>query len=315
MVRGNGAILLPGKRLRTNGRDGWLVRGQLVDLALPEFGLHLPPWHRLLRKECNRKSCVLPSRSRADEKSNLTSTIDGLEGPLTIACSGSSVGSCSFSSPLLSSFFGSQGLGLTGCTFGECVQQYVVDQALGITAASSDGESLSGGVIAGLAVVGVILLAIIGLLVWGLIRQRKAKRSFVADGQIPDNGGVGVKWSGVGYEVKTVRRPLNNALAWARGSGGKKERLNEEGAALGPGGGKVILRESCGQIPPGVLVAVLGPSGAGKSTLVDILAGKRKAGRVEGNVGFMKKEGGGKVKVGYVDQVSSPSPHVCKADA
>lgn len=228
-----------------------------------------------------------------------------LQGPLTITCSGSDVGSCSFNSPFLQAIFGSQGLGLTGCSFGECVQQYVIDEALGTTTATSDGENLSGGVIAGLAVVGLILLAIIALLIWGLIKQRKARRNVVTDGAIPRSGGVGVKWSAVGYEIKTAHRPWDKTVAWVKGSGERRDASGEQGVIVGPGGGKVVLRDSCGQIPAGGLVAILGPSGAGKSTLVDILAGKRKAGRVEGVVGFTNKEGGGKVKIGYVDQVSS----------
>lgn len=181
------------------------------------------------------------------------------------------------------------------------MQQYVIDQALGITTASNGGESLSAGVIAGLAVVGAILLALLGLLVWGMVQQRKAKRNMVTDGTLPKSGGVGVRWTGVGYEVKSTRRPYDRAVAWLKGSGREWVPVSE-GEAARSTGGKVVLRDACGTIPAGGLVAVLGPSGAGKSTLVDILAGKRKAGRVEGNVGF-NKTGGGKVKIGYVDQV------------
>jgi energy-coupling factor transporter ATP-binding protein EcfA2 len=63
------------------------------------------------------------------------------------------------------------------------------------------------------------------------------------------------------------------------------------------------LRDVCGQLPAGGFCAILGPSGAGKSTLVDVLAGKRKAGKVEGRVGFTRA-GQERVKIGYVDQVS-----------
>jgi hypothetical protein len=39
---------------------------------------------------------------------------------------------------------------------------------------------------------------------------------------------------------------------------------------------------------------------------VDVLAGKRKAGKVEGRVGYTKRDGQqGRVKIGYVDQVST----------
>jgi ABC-type multidrug transport system ATPase subunit len=101
-------------------------------------------------------------------------------------------------------------------------------------------------------------------------------------------------------------------VVWLKGAGSKSsgehqsgDGETEGGRALGPGGGKVVLRETCGTLPAGGFCAILGPSGAGKSTLVDVLAGKRKAGKVEGKVGFVRRhENSGRVKIGYVDQVS-----------
>ena len=65
----------------------------------------------------------------------------------------------------------------------------------------------------------------------------------------------------------------------------------------------MVLMDSSGTLPIGGFCAILGPSGAGKSTLVDVLAGKRKAGRIEGSVQLDKPDGG-RVKIGYVDQAS-----------
>jgi hypothetical protein len=190
------------------------------------------------------------------------------------------------------------------------VQQFVVDQALGIEEAASSSSGLSGGVIAGLAVVGMILLAIVVIAIWGWVARKKARRDVRAEGVMPKSGGVGVVWSGVGYEVKqTGGRYGARALAWLKGSG---ERAYEEGGTVGPNGGKVVLRDACGSLPAGGFCAILGPSGAGKSTLVDILAGKRKEGKVEGRVGYIR-EGGERVKIGYVDQVGAsdvPLPYV-----
>lgn len=216
-----------------------------------------------------------------------------------MACPGE--GKCSFQQSFLQSLFGSTGLELSGCSHGECVQQYVVDQALGIVSAFPTTPGLSGGVIAGLAVVGAIVLAIIGLIIWAFLARKKARRGMRTDGAMPHSGGVSVVWSGVGYEVKSLAssNKLAGAYWWMKGS----NRSAEDGTKVGKGGGKVILRECGGQLPAGGFCAVLGPSGAGKSTLVDILAGKRKAGRVEGRVGYTKEEGG-RVKIGYVDQVS-----------
>jgi len=226
--------------------------------------------------------------------------INSLTGPLTIDCSGSN---CFFKQNLLVTLFGNDGLSLSSCTHGECVQQFVIDQATGVTSTSSSDAGLSGGVIAGLAVVGAIILAIIALVIWGLVKRRKARANMRTDGVLPKSGGVGVTWSNVGYEVKPTRGSWGRVATWFKGSGKVSMPTGEKGENLGPNGGKIVLRDVCGQLPAGGFCAILGPSGAGKSTLVDVLAGKRKAGKVEGKVGFAR-DGQERVKIGYVDQVS-----------
>jgi hypothetical protein len=224
-----------------------------------------------------------------------------LSGPLTVDCVGG--GKCNFQQSLLQILFGSTGLELSSCSHGECVQQYVVDQAAGIVAATSSASSLSGGVIAGLAVVGALLLALIALIIWAILARKKLRKNMIRDGELPPSGGVGVVWSGVGYEVKSISQKSGGMAARLKGFGGKTSPSIEDGKRSGKAGGKVILRECGGSLPAGGFCAILGPSGAGKSTLVDVLAGKRKAGIVEGRVKYMRQEGG-RVKIGYVDQVS-----------
>jgi hypothetical protein len=229
--------------------------------------------------------------------------INSLTGPLTVDCSGST---CFFKQNLLVTLFGNDGLSLSSCTHGECVQQYVIDQATGVTSTTSSDPALSGGVIAGLAVVGAIILAIIALVIWGLIMRRKARANMRTDGVLPKSGGAGVTWSNVGYEVKpTHSGSWGRVAAWFKGSG-KVSNTGEGGENVGPNGGKIVLRDVCGQLPAGGFCAILGPSGAGKSTLVDVLAGKRKAGKVEGRVGFTRS-GQERIKIGYVDQVGPPT--------
>lgn len=173
-----------------------------------------------------------------------------------------------------------------------------MDQAFGITGAvpTSTSNSLSGEVIAGLAVVGVILLAIIGVTIWGFVVRRRARRSMRADGTLPKSGRVGIRWVGVGYEVKPNQsQSWAKTVAWMKGSGMEQAALEEKGHALGPNGGKAILREFSGSLPPGGFCCILGPSGAGKSTPVDILAGKRKVGKFEGRGSFVP---GGRLREG-----------------
>jgi hypothetical protein len=227
-----------------------------------------------------------------------------IDGPLTIDCSPG--GNCTFNAPLLTNIFGNGGLGLSSCTIGECIEQYVIDQALGVVATTDPGNNgLSGGVIAGLVVVGIILLAIICVIMWGFVSRARVRRGMISDGDLPKSGGVGVKWSAVGYEVKSGRNPWTKTMIWMKGGGGGGGRsaTSEAGDMVGPKGGKIVLQKACGELPAGGFCCILGPSGAGKSTLVDILAGKRKGGRVEGIVGYTTNPGQ-RVRIGYVDQVS-----------
>ncbi|WVW84638.1 hypothetical protein I302_106672 [Kwoniella bestiolae CBS 10118] len=255
--------------------------------------------------ECRCRTGTLFCGGGSSPSQNLTGAINTLAGPLTIDCFASNT--CNFKQSFLVALFGTNGLELSSCSFGECVQQYVIDQALGITTAADSGNGLSGGVIAGLAVVGAILLAIIGVVIWGLIRRKKARREMDAKDTIHKPGGVGIQWKDVGYTI----RPSSYSSKWSRnlhnfmkGSGRRLDDNSVEKATPTKAGeGNVVLAGSSGSIPPGGFACILGPSGAGKSTLVDILAGKRKEGIVKGSVGFMKEDGRvGRVRVGYVDQ-------------
>ncbi|KAG0249929.1 hypothetical protein BG011_008801, partial [Mortierella polycephala] len=75
--------------------------------------------------------------------------------------------------------------------------------------------------------------------------------------------------------------------------------------------GLQILKGISGSAPAGVVLAVMGPSGAGKSTLVDILAGKRKDGKVSGQIllnGKQVHESDIRRAVGFVDQEDTLPP-------
>ena len=50
------------------------------------------------------------------------------------------------------------------------------------------------------------------------------------------------------------------------------------------GGEKQLLRNICGFVKPGQLLALMGTSGAGKTTLMDVLAQRKDAGRIEGSI-------------------------------
>ena len=75
----------------------------------------------------------------------------------------------------------------------------------------------------------------------------------------------------------------------------------------------VILRGVSGAFRPGVLTALMGVSGAGKTTLMDVLAGRKTGGYVEGSIkisGFPKKQETFARISGYCEQNDIHSPYL-----
>lgn len=74
-----------------------------------------------------------------------------------------------------------------------------------------------------------------------------------------------------------------------------------------------LLREVSGAFRPGVLTALMGVSGAGKTTLMDVLAGRKTSGYIEGNIcvsGYPKIQETFARVSGYCEQNDIHSPHV-----
>ncbi|XP_022777195.1 ABC transporter G family member 36-like isoform X2 [Durio zibethinus] len=74
-----------------------------------------------------------------------------------------------------------------------------------------------------------------------------------------------------------------------------------------------LLREVTGAFRPGVLTALMGVSGAGKTTLMDVLAGRKTIGYIEGDVriaGFPKKQETFARVSGYCEQTDIHSPQI-----
>lgn len=75
----------------------------------------------------------------------------------------------------------------------------------------------------------------------------------------------------------------------------------------------MLLKGVSGTFRPGVLTALMGVSGAGKTTLMDVLAGRKTGGYIEGNVtinGYPKKQQTFARISGYCEQNDIHSPHV-----
>ncbi|KAF7820256.1 pleiotropic drug resistance protein 2-like [Senna tora] len=74
-----------------------------------------------------------------------------------------------------------------------------------------------------------------------------------------------------------------------------------------------LLRDVSGAFRPGVLTALVGVSGAGKTTLMDVLAGRKTGGYIEGSIsisGFPKNQATFARISGYCEQNDIHSPHV-----
>ncbi|EIW60918.1 uncharacterized protein TRAVEDRAFT_166013 [Trametes versicolor FP-101664 SS1] len=220
---------------------------------------------------------------------DLSGIINQLSGTLGISCGPTApennTASCSFNQDIIDQVFGSAGISLSGCVFGECIAQSTLNTLSGnstIDGTDGGGSSLSGGVIAGLAVVGSLIGLALFLLLLGLVGQRRARKQGV--GALDRSGGVAIAWSDVSYLV-----PQQAGPAWLRR---RAKDVETE---------KTVLDNVSGRVVPGEIMAILGPSGAGKTTLIEILAQKHKVGRVTGGVSF-PGTGSRKPRVGFVPQ-------------
>ncbi|KAM0933390.1 putative ABC-type sulfate transporter [Dioscorea sansibarensis] len=75
----------------------------------------------------------------------------------------------------------------------------------------------------------------------------------------------------------------------------------------------VLLKGVSGAFRPGVLTALMGVSGAGKTTLMDVLAGRKTGGYIDGDIsisGYPKKQETFARVSGYCEQNDIHSPHV-----
>ena len=74
-----------------------------------------------------------------------------------------------------------------------------------------------------------------------------------------------------------------------------------------------LLQGVSGSFRPGILTALVGESGAGKTTLMDVLAGRKTGGYIEGSItisGYPKKQQTFARISGYCEQTDIHSPYV-----
>ena len=198
--------------------------------------------------ECQNLKCTCIANANfcgGVPSKNLTNTINMLDGTLTITCYANST--CSFGQALINSVFGSSGLTLTPCSFGECVRQSVIDGTSNSTtsATTNENHSLGTGVIVGLAVVGGLIGIALFFLLLGWISQRRDRRA--KSNPLGKRGGYSLEWSDVSYTIP-------------RGGAGLRlfQRNPRDGQVTDD---KVILDNVSGRVQPGQMMAILGPSG------------------------------------------------------
>ncbi len=145
--------------------------------------------------------------------------------------------------------FGSSGLTLSGCAFGECVGQNIIDfvssnSTATDTESGSHSNSLGGGVIAGLAVVGGLIAFALVVLLVGWRNQRRAKQQPFGN-MNGTHGGSAIEWSNISYFVPSIQPGSGLSMRL-------KRRSTDQ---------KVVLDNVSGVVEPGQMMAILGPSG------------------------------------------------------
>ncbi|KAL6513704.1 Pleiotropic drug resistance protein 2 [Orobanche hederae] len=97
-----------------------------------------------------------------------------------------------------------------------------------------------------------------------------------------------------------LRNNLSTSSTEMKTNGVNKERLQ-------------LLRDVSGSFRPGVLTALAGASGAGKTTLMDVLAGRKTVGYIEGSIflsGYPKNQESFARICGYCEQIDIHSPNI-----
>ncbi|KAH7048798.1 hypothetical protein BKA57DRAFT_485477 [Linnemannia elongata] len=166
-------------------------------------------------------------------------------------------------------FSGLAGFFPTGLPLNNCNMGECVFPSEMVSSLTALQSTMATGVIVGLAILGALILFLV-------VVCSIAKRNQTVLSRLPyttNTEAASLEFRNVGYT------------------------LNKDGLE--------ILKGISGSAPAGVVLAVMGPSGAGKSTLVDILAGKRKDGKVSGHIllnGKQVRESEIRRSVGFVDQ-------------
>ena len=98
----------------------------------------------------------------------------------------------------------------------------------------------------------------------------------------------------------TSRQTIDLVWQEMKGQGVEEDRLQ-------------LLRNVSGAFRPGILSALVGVSGAGKTTLMDVLAGRKTGGYIEGSInisGYPKNQATFARVSGYCEQNDIHSPYV-----
>ncbi|CAI5468189.1 unnamed protein product [Closterium sp. Yama58-4] len=143
-------------------------------------------------------------------------------------------------------------------------------------------------------------------------RQRKAV-SYMSDGDASDGAGV-MTASGADIGQHGMVLPFDPLTLSFHNVNYYVDMPAELKDKNGPPGQRLqLLRNVSGVFRPGVLTALMGVSGAGKTTLMDVLAGRKTGGYIEGDIrvsGYPKVQETFLRVSGYCEQVDIHTPQV-----
>ncbi|KAL6645521.1 hypothetical protein ACP70R_017129 [Stipagrostis hirtigluma subsp. patula] len=131
------------------------------------------------------------------------------------------------------------------------------------------------------------------------IGKTKNDSAMVEDGSGPTQKGMLLPFVPLSLTFENIRYSVDMPQEM------KAQRIDDDRLEL--------LKGVSGSFRPGVLTALMGVSGAGKTTLMDVLAGRKVGGYIEGNIlisGYQKKQESFARVSGYCEQNDIHSPHV-----
>lgn len=160
-----------------------------------------------IRCRCESGSAIC---SHAIAGISIESAINAISGTMSFDCpTNTTTPNCSLKTEILRTIFGPGGINMTGCNFGECVQQSVVDMTNKILF-SEQSKGLGTSLIVGLIVVGLVLLGLVALVLFGFLQQRRARSPKIPTRSASDGAAL-LSWNDLRYTLDSKSSAISSA--------------------------------------------------------------------------------------------------------